>query len=132
MKALNPSTVWQVSDQFRGIYSHAFEIGPARRTLFISGQFGIRPDGSLPADFRQQAEQAMNNIEALLGEANMSRANLVKITYLLRQAADFPALGEIRRRRWVAAEAPAVTAIAAVELARPEYLIEIEAIAVET
>lgn len=131
MGPLNPKNVWQVPDQFRTIYSHAFEIGAARRTLFISGQFGVRPDGSLAVDFIGQAEQAMDNVEAILGDAGMTRANLAKVTYLLRQAKDFPALGEIRRRRWASSEPPAVTAIAAVELARPDYLIEIEAIAVE-
>jgi 2-iminobutanoate/2-iminopropanoate deaminase len=132
MNPLNPDGVWRVPDQFRTIYSHAFEIGAARRTLLISGQFGVRPDGSLAKDFAGQAEQAMANVETLLGAAGMSLKNLAKVTYLLTGAENFAALGDIRRRRWASSEPPAVTAIVVLALARPDYLIEIEAIAAET
>ena len=108
----NPATVWPVPDEFRPIYSHAAELQAPARALFISGQFGVRPDGTLADGFERQCEQAMDNVEALLAAA-----------------ADFPALGRIRRERWAASVAPSVTAIAVAGLARPEYLIEIEAVA---
>lgn len=128
--AHNPSTVWQVPDAFRSIYSHAAEIAAPGRVLFISGQFGVAADGKLAAEFEPQCEQAMDNVEALLEAAGMTTANIVKLTYYATRPADFPALVQIRQRRWAFDLAPSVTAIAVSALARPEYLIEIEAIAI--
>jgi enamine deaminase RidA (YjgF/YER057c/UK114 family) len=128
--AQNPDSVWQVPDTFRAIYSHAVEVGKPGRVLVISGQFGVAPDGHLGKDFAAQCEQAMDNVEALLATADMNTANLVKLTYYATRAIDLPILVQIRQRRWALDPAPSVTAIAVVALARPEYLIEIEAVAV--
>lgn len=129
MKSHNPASVWQVPDSFRSIYSHAFEVPAGKRLLFISGQFGVAPDGTLSPHFENQCEQAMDNVEALLAAAGMNTANLVKVTYFLTRSNDAPMLGEIRRKRWSMSEAPSVTALVVSALARPEYIIEIEAIA---
>ena len=128
--AHNPATVWAVPDEFRSVYSHAAELRAAERVLFVSGQFGVRPDGSLPDGFEAQCEQAMDNVEALLTAAGTTTANIVKLTYYATDAADFAALVQIRQRRWTIDPAPAVTAIAVAALARADYRIEIEAIAV--
>jgi 2-iminobutanoate/2-iminopropanoate deaminase len=128
--AHNPDSVWQVPDTFRSIYSHAAGTEKPARTLFISGQFGVAPDGHVREDFAAQCEQAMDNVESLLAAANVNTANLVKLTYCTTRAIDFPALVQIRQRRWALNPAPSVTAIAVLALARPEYLIEIEAVAV--
>ena len=72
----------------------------------------------------------MDNVESLLAAADMNIANLVKLTYYATRATDFGELVQIRQRRWALVPAPSVTAIAVVALARPEYLIEIEAVAV--
>jgi len=129
VKALNPSTVWTVPEAFTKIYSHGARISNASETLYISGQFGIAPDGRLPAEFAEQTSLAMNNVEALLAASGMTRANIVKLTYFLTRSSDLPGLGAIRRERWLSDEPPAVTAIVVCALARPECLIEIEAIA---
>jgi len=128
--AHNPVTLWQVPDAFRSVYSHAAEVAAPSRVLFISGQFGVAPDGRLPADFAAQCERAMDNVEALLAAAGMTTANIVKLTYYAKQATDFPILLQIRQQRWAFDPAPSVTAIAVSALARPEYLIEIEAVAI--
>ena len=128
-KIHNPTSVWTVPEAFRAIYSHATEVQGPARLLFISGQFGVAGDGSLASDFAAQAEQAMNNVEALLASGGMSMKSIVKLTYYLTRATDAPALAHIRRDRWSSPEPPAVTAIVVAALARPEYLIEIEAIA---
>jgi enamine deaminase RidA (YjgF/YER057c/UK114 family) len=79
--AHNPDSVWQVPDTFRSIYSHAVEVGKPSRILFVSGQFGVAPDGHVREDFAAQCGQGMDNVEALLATADMSTANLVKLTY---------------------------------------------------
>jgi 2-iminobutanoate/2-iminopropanoate deaminase len=128
IRALNPSTVWSVPETFRQIYSHATELTAGTRLLFVSGQFGIAPDGTLPEAFDAQARLAMANVEALLAASGMSKSNLVKLKFFLTRSTDAPALAAIRRELWSASEPPAVTAIVVTALAKPEYLIEIEAV----
>jgi enamine deaminase RidA (YjgF/YER057c/UK114 family) len=128
--AHNPASVWQVPESFKSIYSHAIEVSGLKRLLVISGQFGVAPNRELAADFASQCEQAMDNVEALLVAARMTTSHVAKLTYYVTRSEDFPALVEIRRKRWAWEPAPAVTAIVVAGLARPEYLIEIEALAV--
>ena len=105
------------------------QVSHASITLYISGQFCIGPDERQPAEFAEQANLAMDNVEALLAASGMTRGNVVKLTYFLTRPTDAPSLGAIRRERWSSNEPPAVTAIVVSALARPEYLIEIEAVA---
>jgi enamine deaminase RidA (YjgF/YER057c/UK114 family) len=128
--AHNLASVWQVPESLKSIYSHAVEVSGLKRLLIISGQFGVATNRELDADFASQCEQAMDNVEALLAAGRMTTSHVAKITYYVTRAEDFPALVEIRRRRWAWEPAPAVTAIVVSGLARPEYLIEIEALAV--
>jgi len=99
VKVLNPPTVWSVPEVFKKIYSHAVQVSDASKTLYISGQFGIGPDGRLPAEFAEQANLAMDNVEALLAASGMTRGNVVKLTYFLTRLSDAPGLGAIRRER---------------------------------
>jgi len=130
IEAVTPSTVWQVPEAFRNVYSHATSVSLGTRMLFVSGQFGVRPDGALATDFRGQAEQAMANVEALLSAAEMGLANLVKTTFFLTRSTDAPELVALRAENWGGPQPPAVTVLTVSALARPEYLIEIEATAV--
>ncbi|UWU89675.1 RidA family protein [Bradyrhizobium sp. CB1015] len=131
MKTLNPSTVWAVPEPFRTIYSHAVE-APAGRTLYVSGQLGVAPDGQMHAEFPEQLEQAMDNVEALLGAAGMALSDVVKATFFLTQATDLPSLGQGRRGRWASETPPAVTVLVVAALARPDALIEVEVTAVRS
>jgi enamine deaminase RidA (YjgF/YER057c/UK114 family) len=125
----NPASVWTVPAVFRSIYAHAVEIPAGARTLLISGQFGIAPDGVPAPDFAGQLTQAMNNVEALLASARMSPADLVRIVFYLTRSADLAALGEIRRQRWASHAPPSVTVLVVAALARPDCLVEVEAMA---
>jgi enamine deaminase RidA (YjgF/YER057c/UK114 family) len=126
----NPKTVWPVPEMFRPIYAHAVEVPAGQRLLLVSGQIGLSVDGTLASDFAAQCEQAMDNVERLLEGAGLSRANLVKVTYYLTRADDLPRLGEIRQRRWASDAPPAVTTLVVAALARPDFLVEVEAMAV--
>ncbi len=111
-----------------GSYSQAIEVTGATRTLYISGQVGAAPDGSVPADVGAQATLVWRNLAAQLAAAGMGLANIVKITTIVPDAADVAAtraaraaaLGDLR---------PASTLIVG-GLASPAWKIEIEAIAV--
>lgn len=129
LKALNPSALWTVPEAFRTVYSHATEISSASKMLFISGQFGVRPDGSLPEAFANQAEQAFDNIKALLAASGMTFANVAKLNFFLTRSTDVVELVRVRERKLAGGVPPAVTVITVSALARPDYLVEIEAIA---
>jgi enamine deaminase RidA (YjgF/YER057c/UK114 family) len=61
-KFLNPSNVHAPV----GSYSHTVTVPAGTELLFISGQVGMRPDGSLPASFGEQAEAVFENIRSCL------------------------------------------------------------------
>jgi len=125
----NPEAVWPVPESFRSIYAHGVELRGDARLLFVSGQIGIAPDGSLAPDFAAQCEVAMTNVEATLAAAAMTHTNIVKLVFYLTRAVDLPMLGELRRNRWASSTPPAVTTLVVAALARRELLVEIDATA---
>ncbi|MGN8097367.1 RidA family protein [Methylobacterium sp. 22177] len=129
MTTLNPPTVWAVPDQARTIYAHARE-APLGRTLFVSGQVGVAPDGRMRAEFAEQLGQAMANVEALLAAAGMVLADLRKVTFILTRTDDLCTLERVRQTRWASSAPAAVTVLVAAALARADALVEIEVTAV--
>jgi enamine deaminase RidA (YjgF/YER057c/UK114 family) len=121
---LNPDTVHKPGAP----YSHAVETAGNVRWLHCAGQVGIAPDGTLREGFAAQAEQAWSNVMAVLAAAGLGRENLVKITHLLVRPGDVAAYRPIVAK-FLGEERPASTMMVLQALARPEYLIEIEAIA---
>jgi 2-iminobutanoate/2-iminopropanoate deaminase len=111
-----------------GAYSHAIEVAAGARTLYISGQVGIRPDGRTASGFEAQAEAAWNNLLRILDAADMEAADLVKVTTFLVDPGDIPTLRAVRQRL-VGNHRPASTLVVVSRLASPEYLVEIEATA---
>ena len=112
-----------------GRYHHGISVEAGSRLVFLSGQLGIAADGAIPNDLRIQTELVFANIDALLEEAALERRHVVRLsTFLLDPAdrADFMAV----RDAWVADPAPASTLVFIRALARPEFLVEVEAIAV--
>jgi enamine deaminase RidA (YjgF/YER057c/UK114 family) len=113
-----------------GAYSHGIEIPPGARLLYIAGQVGITPDGAIPEDFQSQAEQAWRNIEHVLAAAGMGVEDLVKITSFLVREEDVAAYRRVLLRHLGEAR-PASTLLIVKALARPEFLVEVEAFAAE-
>ncbi|MCY6382127.1 RidA family protein [Hoeflea prorocentri] len=126
MKRYGPKTVRQVPPEFQNIYAHGVGISSPQQLLFLSGQIGIAPDGTTPSSFEDQCRQAMDNVEALLEDADMTLAHILRVTYYLTDAKDLPALTQIRRERWRAEQAPAVTTLVVAALANPDLRVEIE------
>lgn len=76
-----------------GPYSQAIE---ANGTLYVSGQIPVNPaDGSVPDSIEDQTRQALKNVGAILAEAGMGYGNVVKITVLLNDIADFKAMNGV-------------------------------------
>ena len=111
-------------------YSHAVEVPPRARWLYVSGQLGIAPDGTVPGSCTEQAETCFANLLAILAEAGMGTRDLVRLNTYLTHTGDRAAYMAVRDRH-VAAPPPASTLLVVRALAPPEFKIEIEAIAAQ-
>jgi enamine deaminase RidA (YjgF/YER057c/UK114 family) len=102
------------------------------RTLFLRGQVGQDLDSSVSVgvgDAAAQAEQAMKNIKQLLQEAGADLEHICKITIYLTD----PRFREAVYRtvgRWLRGVYPVSTGVVVSALARPEWLVEVDVIAV--
>ena len=93
--------------------------------VFVSGTTGFDYSTmTISDDVVQQTEQCLRNIAAALGEAGASMSDVVRVTYLLPRAEDFPPCWPVLRR-WFGAVRPAATMMS-VGLADPRMRIEIE------
>ena len=101
------------------------------RTLFIAGQVSIDAEGQLvgAGDIRAQARQVFRNIKAILEEAGGGMGDIVKLTTFLTSMDDYAGFVEVRSE-FIPAPYPAATLVAVASLVRPEWLVEVEAIAV--
>lgn len=104
----------------------------AGRTVYLRGQIGQDLDTSESVgigDVEAQAEQAMRNIAMLLGEAGGGLEHIVKVTvYLIDPRYREPVYRVMGR--WLEGVHPVSTGIVVSALARPEWLVEIDAVAV--
>jgi enamine deaminase RidA (YjgF/YER057c/UK114 family) len=103
-------------------------------TVFISGQVALDADGQVVGrgDLRAQARQAHENLKIALAAVGASFANVVKMTTFVVEfkPGDRELLAAVRDEYLPRANRPASTLVGVSALAIPEYLIEIEAIAV--
>lgn len=111
-----------------GKYSDAIEVSANARWLFTSGTPGLALDGNLPDDISGQAEIAWTHIVAMLARANMDVNDLVKVTHYLLRAEDIPAYVKVRTK-FLGDARPASMLLIVPELVKPNFLLEIEAIA---
>lgn len=98
--------------------------------VFIAGQVGLDAQGNIAGDFRQQTEQVFQNLDTALKEAGAKFGDVVKMNIYVLDTSQLPVLREIRDRYVNTVNPPASTLVAVVRLARPEFLVEIEAVAV--
>ncbi|MQF69375.1 RidA family protein [SAR202 cluster bacterium AD-804-J14_MRT_500m] len=108
-------------------FSHIVKFG---NTIYISGQVGRKPDGSLAGpDIGSQTEQVFRNLNAALSSANSSMKNVVKTTVFITDREDLDAYRRVRDQV-VTSDFPASTLLIVSGLVQPELRIEVEAIAV--
>jgi 2-iminobutanoate/2-iminopropanoate deaminase len=106
-------------------YSHGVLVAPGARMLFASGQLGVAPDDTVPEDIEAQAVLCFENIGAILAEAGMGFADVVRFNAFVTDRAYFPVYGAVRSR-YVSGEAFASTLVVVAGFARPEFKIEVE------
>jgi enamine deaminase RidA (YjgF/YER057c/UK114 family) len=105
-----------------------------RRTIYTAGQVSIDERGVLAGagDLAAQTAQAMRNVGLALAAAGASYANIVKITtYVVNYKPEHRAvIREARAPFFANGTPPASTLVGVAALALPEWLVEIEAVAV--
>jgi 2-iminobutanoate/2-iminopropanoate deaminase len=110
-----------------GPYSQAIR---ANGFVFVSGQLGLDPaTGKLVDGVEAQAERALENMGAILSEAGLSFAHVVKATVLLQSMDDFAKVNAVYAKRFP--ENPPARAAFAVAKLPLGGLVEIEAIAAQ-
>src|SRR3989337_1077487 len=108
-------------------YSHAIKVG---NTVYVSGQVGIGADNQVaPGGFEAQARQALENLKQVLEAAGASLKDVVKLNTYVKTVDFMPGYRDLRRS-YFGDHYPASTLVQVAGLARPEFLIEIEAVAV--
>ena len=109
-------------------YTHVVETTGVGRTIYVAGQLGLKPSGEVAGDMRAQTVQAFENLKVALRAAGADFSHVVKTTNFLTDIADLPIFREVRDQ-YLADPKPASTTLSISALARPDAVIEIEAIA---
>jgi 2-iminobutanoate/2-iminopropanoate deaminase len=125
MRLVNPPSFPKPASNYSQGVVHA--AGAER--LVISGQVGVRPDGTTAAGLEAQMQQTWDNFLAVLAAAGFAPTDVTKVTVYCT----VPALMPFRRGREKAlgTHAPAATYVQVAALASPDYLVEIEGEAVK-
>lgn len=112
-------------------YSHAVLAVGAGAWLHLSGQVGLRPDGTLAEGLAAQIEQCLANVDAGLRAGGMTRSDVVKLTfYLTSGSPEAIATYRAARDAWTGAETPpASTLLIVAGLASPALLAEVDCVA---
>lgn len=125
VKHTNPPTLAKPTG-----YTHVVEV-TGGRTLYVSGQVALDQAGNLvgKGDFGAQVRQVFANLEAALASSGATFDDVVKITVFMTDVSEIQVFREERNRHFTK-ELPASTLVEVAHLARPELMLEVEAVAV--
>ena len=126
-KAMNPDVV---AVPLKPYYSNCVrsDAGPL---LWISGQVALDRDGNMvgEGDLRAQAVQVLENIKGILADSGATMDDIVKVTVYVTDIRAFNDIADIRER-YFPKDGPSSVICEVSALAWPEFMIEIEAVAV--
>jgi enamine deaminase RidA (YjgF/YER057c/UK114 family) len=111
-------------------YSHA--VAATGRLVAVAGEVALDADGNLVGrdDPEEQARQVFQNIGKALTAVGASFGEVVKLTCYLTDMSILPVLRRVRDEHVDTERPPASTAVQVAGLVRPEFLLEVEALAV--
>ena len=118
------------------LYNPAFSqvvVASGTRTIYTAGQVSIDERGALigAGDLAVQTAQAMRNVGLALAAAGATYADIVKITYVVNYKPEHRAVvGRARAPFFANGTPPASTLVGVAALALPDWLVEIEAVAI--
>ena len=110
-------------------YSHLVKFD---RLMFIAGQVAVDGDGNVIGedDMTAQVRQVLENMQSVLASEGANFSDVVKINIFTTDIDEFRKSGEVRRE-FFGEHPPTSTLVQIVRLARPVFLVEIEAIAIK-
>jgi len=110
-------------------YTHVV-VSADGRTAYVAGQVAFDSTGKVVGvgDFQAQAEQVFTNLRRALVSVGASFGDVVKTTTFITDLKNLPALRDTRARYFDARHPPANTLVPVTTLARPDLLLEIEAV----
>ena len=114
-----------------GHFSQATMIEAKGRLVFISGMTSRRADGTIAGigNIEEQTKQVCENLKAAVEEAGGTLDDVCRVDVYVRNMEHFDQIHKVRRE-YFEAPAPASTMVEVCKMTSPEYLIEINAIAV--
>jgi enamine deaminase RidA (YjgF/YER057c/UK114 family) len=124
LKKYNPESIVKSFAQ----YSQGVEVPPNARWLYIAGQVGVNPDGTVAGNSEQQVERAWQNVLAVLAEAAMGPEDLVHVNVYITDPRDV----QLNRDSWRKISkngGPGITMVTVKRLSHPDWTVEIEAVA---
>lgn len=107
-------------------YVHQIEVSAPGRWLVLSGQIGMRQDGSVPPDPVEQIDVALENLRSNLDAAGMVVSDLVKLTFYLVGDMD-PAARRATVAQFLGDHLPTTTLLHVSALAAPALRVEVDA-----
>ena len=125
MKFLNPDEIVKPASNYVQAVVHA----AAAERILISGQLGLRPDGTLEDGLEAQMERAWSNLLGVMAAAGFAREQLVRATIYVTVPGQVGLYREVRDRA-LGGHRCANTYLEIAGLAAPEFLVEIEGEAV--
>lgn len=125
IRRINSATLYEPNG-----YTHVVE-ATGGRTIYISGQVPSDAKGNIVGlgDFRTQVTQVFENLKAALAAARADFGDVVKANYYVLDMSNIGVLREVRAG-YLKAAPPASTLVEVRKLAREEFLVEIEMVAV--
>lgn len=109
-------------------YAHGVAVEAGARLVFCSGQLGIDAEAVVPPDAFGQARLCFEAIAAILSEAGMGLADLVRINAYVTDREHLPAY-MAARDAVLSGPPPASTLMIVSGFARPAFVVEVEAVA---
>ncbi|BCY12329.1 RidA family protein [Actinoplanes sp. L3-i22] len=110
-------------------YSNVVTINSGSRLVWTSGQVAAGPDGVVPSGWAEQTRQVFRNLGTALETAGATWADVVKLTFYVVDTDELPTVRAVRDEFVNVAAPPTSTLIKVAGLFRPEFLIEVEAVA---
>jgi 2-iminobutanoate/2-iminopropanoate deaminase len=118
-----------------GMYSHGSRVQAGSELLFIAGQVAVGADGQLVGkdDFEAQTRQVFANLQAVLAAAGMELGHVAKFTTYLSSSSLIEPFYQVREKLFAGlypqGNYPPNTLLVVSRLVRPEFMVEIEAVA---
>jgi enamine deaminase RidA (YjgF/YER057c/UK114 family) len=113
-------------------FSQAVVVEGNVRTIYVGGQNAVSEDGQVVGvgDLPAQTERVFENLRTLLAASGAALRDIVKWTIYVVQGQDIGSGFAVFQRVWGDAPPPAISVVSVAGLANPDFLVEIEAVAV--